>query len=59
MYVIMKGSCSMTKRIGVALSILIALTQNRVIAQDIDFGKERKAVVEHWRFVGNHREESM
>ena len=28
-------------------------------AQKIDFAKERKAVVKHYRFVGDHREESM
>ena len=28
-------------------------------AQQIDFSKEKKAVVKHYRFVGNHKEESM
>jgi hypothetical protein len=28
-------------------------------AQELDFAKERKAVVRHYKFVGNHREESM
>ena len=30
-----------------------------IAAQEIDFAKERKATVKHWRFVGDHREESM
>ena len=30
-----------------------------VAAQEIDFGKERKATVTHYGFVGDHREESM
>ncbi|MBQ7877066.1 MAG: hypothetical protein IJ314_01530 [Bacteroidales bacterium] len=30
-----------------------------VYAQQINFEKEEKAVVEHFRFAGNHREESM
>ena len=28
-------------------------------AQKIEFSKEKKAVVKHYRFVGDHREESM
>lgn len=38
---------------------LCALLFLPVKAQKIDFEKERKAVVSHYHFVGNHREESM
>lgn len=38
---------------------LCALLFLPVKAQKIDFEKERKAVVSHYQFVGNHREESM
>ena len=37
----------------------IAMTVVSSFAQKIDFAKERKAVVKHYRFVGDHREESM
>ena len=40
-----------------ALALLVAVPQAQ--AQQIDFGKEKKAVVKHWRFAGDHREESM
>lgn len=30
-----------------------------IIGQEIDFSKEKKAVVQHYYFPGNHREESM
>ena len=36
-----------------------ALALLPAFAQKIDFAKERKAVVKHYRFVGDHREESM
>ena len=37
----------------------IAMTVVSSFAQKIDSAKERKAVVKHYRFVGDHREESM
>ena len=38
---------------------LFSLVLLPAFAQKIDFAKERKAVVKHYRFVGDHREESM
>lgn len=40
-------------------ALLAALTCQVLPAQQIDFSKEAKAVVKHYSFVGNHREESM
>jgi hypothetical protein len=40
-----------------ALALLAAAPRAR--GQQIDFAGERKAVVRHYRFVGDHREESM
>ncbi|MDD6150914.1 MAG: hypothetical protein PUB45_01065 [Bacteroidales bacterium] len=41
-----------------ALSFLMVFPAG-AYAQKIDLAKEKKAVVSHYRFVGNHREESM
>ena len=37
----------------------LTMASLNVHAQQIDFAEERKAVVRHYRFVGDHREESM
>jgi hypothetical protein len=39
--------------------VLFALAAPAVLAQKIDFDREPRAVVEHYKFAGNHREESM
>lgn len=39
--------------------ILLILSSFALPAQRINFAKEQKAVVRHFKFVGNHREESM
>ena len=44
-----------TVLLGAAAFALVGATN----AQQIDFSKEKKAVVKHYRFVGDHREESM
>ena len=44
------------KRLSV---ILVSATCACACAQQIEFAKERKATVKRYRFVGNHREESM
>ncbi len=41
----------------IALSFLMA--PQEVLSQKIDLKTEPKAVVDHYKFVGNHREESM
>ena len=38
---------------------LLAAVASPAMSQHIDFAKEKKAVVKHYRFVGGHREESM
>ena len=43
----------------IATLFLYLATLEIVNAQPIDFSKEPKAIVEHYKFVGNHREESM
>lgn len=43
----------------VLLLILMSLATVVVHGQRINFSKEKKAVVRHYKFVGNHREESM
>ena len=42
--------------LAAALSVFAVQTAS---AQKIEFAKEKKAVVKHYRFVGDHREESM
>lgn len=42
-----------------ALGLVAIAPGPRAAAQKIDFSKEKKAVVKHYKFVGNHREESM
>ena len=41
------------------VALVLAMAVLPAFAQKIDFAKERKAVVKHYRFVGDHREESM
>ena len=41
------------------LLFLMAFCSLNLPAQRINFSKEKKAVVQHYKFVGNHREESM
>ena len=48
--------CAASVLAAVALSGFAAST---ALAQKIEFSKEKKAVVKHYRFVGDHREESM
>ena len=48
--------CTATYFVVAAFSVFAAHT---VSAQKIEFAKEKKAVVKHYRFVGDHREESM
>ncbi len=45
------------KRIFLVISMI--LSSMALPAQRINFSKEKKAVVQHYKFVGNHREESM
>ena len=42
-----------------AVAALSGFAAHTALAQKIEFGKEKKAVVKHYRFVGDHREESM
>ncbi len=39
--------------------LLLFTTTNEVFSQKIDFYMEPKSIVDHYKFVGNHREESM
>lgn len=41
------------------LSLLPTLFLGKLYGQQIDFAQEPKAVVQHYKFVGNHKEESM
>ena len=43
----------------IVLLFLMAFATVNLSAQRINFSKEKKAVVQHYKFVGNHREESM
>ena len=43
----------------IVLLLLMALVTVTLPAQRINFSKEKKAVVQHFKFVGDHREESM
>lgn len=40
-------------------SLIFSIIVPCVHAQKIDYSKEKRAIVEHYSFVGNHREESM
>ena len=42
-----------------ALSLAILGTQNVVYSQPVDLKTEKTALVDHYKFTGNHREESM
>ena len=48
--------CTATYFVVAAFSVFAA---HMASAQKIEFAKEKKAVVKHYRFVGDHREESM
>ena len=41
------------------LFLIFSITLTCVHAQQIDFSKEPRAIMEHFKFAGNHREESM
>ena len=41
------------------VSVCSGFAASTALAQKIEFSKEKKAVVKHYRFVGDHREESM
>ena len=43
----------------VAVAMLAGFAVQTAFAQKIEFANEKKAVVKHYRFVGDHREESM
>lgn len=49
----------MSRTIKLAIFLAALLPSFPVFAQEIDFGAEQKAVVKHYRFVGDHNEESM
>lgn len=49
---------NLIKQVALLLMAIIS-TVPLANAQQIDFSKEKKAIVEHYKFVGNHREESM
>ena len=51
------GSC--VNRLAVAVAVLSVFAAQSAVAQKIEFAKEKKAVVKHYRFVGDHKEESM
>lgn len=47
------------KKIKILLITFLLFPQQFCYSQQIDFSKEKTAVVSHYPFVGNHREESM
>ena len=53
------GSSSRRLAAAVACAALSVFAPQPAQAQKIEFAKEKKAVVKHYRFVGDHREESM
>ena len=57
----MQNTVHKMKRFATAFAVvaLSGLAVQTTFAQKIEFAKERKAVVKHYRFVGDHREESM
>ena len=44
---------------GLVLTGAAMLIAHPLMAQQVEFSKEKKAVVRHYEFPGNHREESM
>jgi uncharacterized iron-regulated protein len=49
------GCC--VKRLAAAVAVLSVFAAQSAFAQKIEFAKEKKAVVKHYRFVGDHKEE--
>ena len=49
----------MKKKASLTCTVLLACGASCAFAQQIDFAREKKAVVKHYRFVGDHHEESM
>ena len=58
----LKNSAALRRLATLLLPVFVfafVLAPHPAAAQKIDFSKEPKATVKHYRFVGNHREESM